>query len=100
MDTKNLLFLVSILLFVAIFPGLPYSYYQILRFVVSIAAFFVSYKYYQSKLTIWSVIFLFTGILFNPIMPIYLNRSSWIPLDFVSACLFVLAALSSSKRSK
>ena len=80
----------SSLLFGALAP-LPYGYYQMLRWLVFGISIYIAYKGYQwnRKWATW----LFAGcaVLFNPILPIYLTREIWRPIDIVFGILFVVS---------
>ena len=72
--------IVGILLFLAVLP-LPIEYYEILRFIVSIAALI---NIFQER-----YIFVPVLILFNTIMPVYLyDKAIWAIIDIVSGLLF------------
>jgi ABC-type Mn2+/Zn2+ transport system permease subunit len=58
----------------------------------------VAWGFYKSHLPAWAFIFGAVSFLFNPLIPVYLNKSSWIPIDFISAILFFLAAYSTRRR--
>jgi hypothetical protein len=77
--------------------GWPYSYYILLRWIISIVSIFIAYGFYKSKLTGWALVFGAVAILFNPIAPIYLAKSTWVIFDFVGACLFFVAGFSVRK---
>lgn len=76
------------LLLLAIAP-LPYVYYIFLRWVILISSLIHFYFAFNKKLKSTMVIFAVIGLLFNPIVPIYLNKGIWTILDFLSA-IFVL----------
>lgn len=97
---SSYLLLTASFLFIAIFPGIPYFYYELLRLWVFIAASIVSWKYYNSNLPQWAIIFLFIGLLFNPIIPIHLNKLAWVPLDFICSMLFIITSMSLKKKVK
>lgn len=82
----------SALLFGALAP-LPYGYYQMLRWVVCGISIYIAYKAYKwdRKWATW----LFAGcaVLFNPILPIYLTREIWQPIDIVCGLLFIVSAV-------
>jgi len=84
----------GILLLLAILSGWPYGYYIFLRWVVFITSIVVADGFYKARLTGWVFVFGALAFLFNPIMPIYLNKSSWVLIDFIVAILFFLAAYS------
>lgn len=69
--------LAIILIMLGAFGDLPYSYYQFLRWATAIASFYLAYFAYKNKKIEWTWIFAIIGILFNPIMPFYLNRETW-----------------------
>lgn len=78
----------SLLLFAAI-PGLPYGYYQLLRLLICgmscygiTLAHSHNYKYYK-------YIFIVIALVFNPLLPIHLNRAMWLPIDILSGLFFV-----------
>jgi len=77
----------------------PYSYYILLRWIIFITSGIVAWGFYQSKLMGWALAFGATAILFNPLVPIYLSKSSWVAIDFVTAIIFFLAAYSYKKSS-
>jgi hypothetical protein len=67
-----------------------YSYYELLRVVVCFSSLFIVYRY-RSALESKTAIFLYTGIavLFNPFIPIHLDRSAWAIIDFGTAFIFL-----------
>jgi hypothetical protein len=77
------------MLLVALAP-LPYGYYTLLRFVVCVAAAFLAWKHYASAHGIgaWTVGLGLMAILFNPLVPVYLSRGAWAPIDIGAAIVF------------
>ena len=69
----------------------PYGYYILLRWTIFLSAATVSYTFYKNKSTSWALIFGAVVFLFNPLAPIYLNKSIWVFLDFITAIIFFLA---------
>lgn len=78
---------------VAIFP-LPYGYYTLLRIVVTIGCIVYLVSNYEGELTRGVVTFGIILILFNPLIPIWLSKPIWIPIDIVVACVFCYAGYS------
>ena len=76
------------LLVIALFP-LPYGYYQILRIVVAIASGFIAFNAFKEGNRTWLIVFGSVCVLFNPLIPVYLSRELWMPIDVVTAVLFV-----------
>jgi len=66
----------------------PYGYYQLLRWVVAIVAAYSAYQAYEHKKNFWTWTFVAMAILFNPIMPFYLERETWQILDVAAAVVF------------
>jgi hypothetical protein len=77
--------LAAIMLLLAIPSIWPYSYYQILRWVVAIVACYNAYTAYESKQNNWLIIMIGIAILFNPIAPIYFEKSTWVVMDIIGA---------------
>lgn len=69
----------------------PYSYYQILRWVVCISAAYTAYLYIQSERTALFWLFVAMAVLFNPIAPIYLDKDTWQTLDLIAAAIFAVS---------
>jgi len=100
MNIKKTCILSGILLLLAIPPVWPYGYYQLLRLLIFATSALVAWGFYKSKLTPWAWIFGSVTFLFNPLIPIHFDKSSWVPIDFISAMLFFLAAYSVKKYGK
>ena len=69
----------------------PYGYYTILRWITCITSILVVLQAFEKNINWAKVIFIIIAILFNPLAPIYLSRNIWIPLDIVTAILFIFA---------
>jgi len=69
----------------------PYGYYTILRWITCIASILVIFQAFEKNIDWVKVVFIVIAILFNPLAPIYLSRSTWIPLDIITAILFIFA---------
>ena len=64
----------------------PYGYYTLLRFVVCGVSAYGAY--FSSEIIInkgWAWIFGIIAILFNPIIPIHLDRDTWAVIDVAVA---------------
>jgi len=88
---KNIIAGIStFMLFLAI-AKLPYGYYTLLRWIVTINALFSVWVAYNSEDTFW--VFLMGGIaiLFNPIIPVYLTKEIWVIIDVIVAILFLVS---------
>lgn len=78
------------MLFIALFDN-PYGYYQILRWIIFGITCYLAYKYYnENNKNVWIWIFVSIAILFNPILPIHLDREIWSFLNVLVAILLFL----------
>jgi hypothetical protein len=100
MKIKWLLVTAGILLFLGILNIWPYDYYVVLRWVVCAVAIISAVGFSHSKLTGWVLTFSALAILFNPLFPVYMNKSSWVGVDLISAIVFFLSAYATNKRNQ
>lgn len=73
----------SMLLFVSMFD-LPYGFYTFLRISVFILSLWFAFYCYARKDKFALILSLAIAILWNPIIPIYLNKEAWMSLDFIA----------------
>lgn len=79
----------------------PYSYFQILRWVVCAMASYNCYILYNGKgHKVWPWIFGIVAVLFNPIIPFYFSKSTWQLLDLIGGIIFVIWISLNSKKTK
>jgi hypothetical protein len=78
----------GILLLFAVIGDLPYGFFQLLRFVVCASAAFLAFQAFAIEKIPWAWIMGGVAVLFNPILPIHLNRDLWQPIDFIAAIVF------------
>lgn len=76
---------ITVLMLIALADN-PHGYYQFLRVATVVLAGFIAYAIYQhdeeSKL-IW--LFVAVAVLFNPFVPIYLDKGTWAVIDLAVA---------------
>jgi hypothetical protein len=99
MNIRWLCIISGVMAFIAIFSW-PYGYYQLLRVVLCITSVIVAYGFYKAQLGGWPMAFGAIAILFNPVFPIYLVRSSWTGIDLVVGLLFFIASGSINKSKR
>lgn len=90
--------IISLLMLLALFDN-PYGLYQFLRIIVPLLAGLAAYKIYQhdeGSKYIW--FFVGVAILFNPLTPVYLDRSVWAILNLTIAIAAPIVAIASVKR--
>lgn len=70
---------------------LPYGYYTFLRIVICGFSALVAFLGWTDNTTsrVWSVAFAGMAVLFNPLVPVYLNRATWLYLDIGAAIVIV-----------
>ena len=83
--------IVAIIVLIGALGHYPYAYYQMTRWVVSIAALYAAYHYHQGGRNFAALILACLGILFNPIAPFYLTRNTWQYFDALAAAIFAMA---------
>ncbi len=89
---KNIASVIAIVMLLLAIPDIwPYGYYVVLRWVVVASALFLIWVSYEFKKQLWLVLMAMTAILFNPIVPIHLNKETWVIIDFVVAVLFLIS---------
>src|SRR4051794_22522312 len=71
----------------------PYGYYQFLRLAVTALAIWLAVAASRQQSTAWTIFGVGLALLYNPIMPVYLKRATWLPIDLVAAVLCVAAAI-------
>ncbi|NLD50438.1 MAG: hypothetical protein GX660_25130 [Clostridiaceae bacterium] len=84
----------AIFLFVALL-NLPIGYYKFLRWIVCSTAIYSLYISYNIKEKINYGVWLFglVAILFNPIIPFYLGKTSWQVADIIVGVIFIFSTL-------
>ena len=84
---KNIAYaLAFIFCIIALFP-MPYGFYILLRLVITTVAIFSMIELKKEGSQFW-YFFIGVAILFNPIFPIYLSKSIWMPIDLIVAGSF------------
>jgi hypothetical protein len=87
----RVLWLVPPLVLVIATARLPYGYYTFTRIVTcGIAALIAAAGFFErAAVQVWSVLLILVAVLFNPVVPIHLNRSTWFYLDLLTAAIFM-----------
>lgn len=81
------------LLVLALFE-MPHGYYTLLRIVVFAAAAWIAFVDYQDGLQWRSSFFALIAVLFNPVIPIDLDRETWSFIDAGVAAAFLSTLIS------
>ena len=78
------------MLFLAIFK-LPYEYYTLLRYAIFFIAAISALAIFDEHTGI-ALGYVVIALLFNPISPIYLDKSTWIIIDILASITFICTA--------
>jgi hypothetical protein len=70
----------------------PYGYYQALRWIVGAASIVGVWAFAAKAKWVWVLFFCTAGLLFNPIVPITMERETWLPFDLVAGLALLAAA--------
>ncbi len=87
---KTLLKIATVALFLAVLPIWPYGFYTLLRLLVCcVCGYFVyKIKLFPSLYTHKAPLVVI-AILFNPLIPVYLIRTIWFPIDIGVGIYFI-----------
>jgi len=89
---KNIALLIATaFLFVALFDGLPYGFFTLLRFVVFASSAYIAWMAYETQKEKWVWIFGFIVVLFNPFIIIHLDREIWSIVDMVVGVFMIIS---------
>ena len=80
-----------VLIMLGAFGDNPYSYYQFLRWATVIVSFYLAYVAHENKRNGWTWTFAIIGILFNPIVPFYMERETWQFFNLVVAVIYLVS---------
>ena len=83
--------LASALLLLAATGHHPYGYFTFLRWVVFLSSCLVAWISWKSRVPPAAFLFVTAAVLFNPLAPVYMARSTWQPIDIACAGLFTLS---------
>ena len=80
----------ALMLFAAVLKS-PYTYYSVLRIVVFCTALWLVFVEPKDSIAsmVWSALFCFVAIMFNPVVPIHMKRGTWFYFDIGSGIAFV-----------
>jgi len=77
--------LVAVVLLLWALDRHPYGYYKLLRWVVCGASVYAGFIALEIEKKPWVWVFGIIAILFNPIIPVHLDRGTWAIIDSVVA---------------
>jgi hypothetical protein len=90
--SKNITTIISIaFLIIAMLEGLPYGFFQLLRLILFGSSAYLGWLSYVSKKFFWAWSFVIIGVVFNPIIPLYLGRDLWRIADLLVAVFLIIS---------
>jgi hypothetical protein len=95
-NSLTLFFLIPFLLLIlAPLISFPYGFYTLLRIIISTTSCIIIYQSYRgaSGINEISIIFFLIFILYNPIIPVYLSREIWMPINFITSGIYLIGYL-------
>jgi len=80
----------AVLLIIAPLISFPYGFYILLRLIISITAALIIYYSYKraERINEISIVFALILILYNPIVPVHLNREIWMTINFITSGIY------------
>ena len=78
---------------------LPYGYYTLLRLFVCGVSAYTAYAAHEWDLRVWVWVFGAVALVFNPLVPLRLDRSSWAVIDVMAAGLFLVSLANRALRT-
>ncbi len=81
------------MLLIAVFPIQTRSYFSFLKWEILIVALLLAASSYLKRELVWAFIFILIGIVFNPVIPFYWDRQTWIVLDLLAALFFLMVVI-------
>jgi hypothetical protein len=89
---KPFLIISSVMLLLAVLP-LPYGFHTLLRIVVTASASFAAYYFFKERDDSQSgIILALVALIFNPLIPIHLDKAIWMPIDIGTAIYMYLVS--------
>lgn len=92
-NTRKTTIIISLLTAILLVMGcfhLPIGYYTFLRIIVFVTSIVLIVLNWGKRLSVAIIITALLGILFNPIIPVYLhNKTAWIIIDALAAIWFI-----------
>jgi hypothetical protein len=74
----------------------PYGYYQFLRITIAITAIWLACQVHESSQG-YALVLTLVAILYNPILPIYLDKDVWLPINLGTGIFYILFAVRVSR---
>ncbi len=83
--------LVAAVMLIAALGRHPYGYYTLLRWVVCGVAAYSAARAHEAKRTGWTWTLATVALVFNPLLPVLLDRDSWAPVDVAVSTILIIS---------
>jgi hypothetical protein len=83
----------AVMLVLAVTGRHPYSFYTLLRWISCAVFAFSAFTASQENRVPWAWIFGVLAVLFNPIVPVHLQRDTWQMIDWAAIGVIVVAGI-------
>jgi|WetSurMetagenome_2_1015567.scaffolds.fasta_scaffold191473_1 hypothetical protein len=83
--------IIAVIFLLVAYTNQPISFYCLLRFIICVVGIYSAYFAFKTKKTTWVLLMSAIAILFNPLFPIYLERSQWELYDGISILILLLS---------
>lgn len=94
------IFISFVMLLLSVPPLFPYGYYILLRWVICGTASYFAYLSRRLNKKSWKRIMIVIALLFNPFLPVHLQRVNRVLVDTIVACLFIASLIKFKKDVK
>ena len=91
MSISTAIRIAAVLLSLLALADMPYAFYQFLRILVTAAAIreiYSAWSLSENWRTFWTVVFGCVAVIFNPFIPLEMERESWVWFNVLTGCLF------------
>ena len=93
LNLANAQIVTAILLYIAMLPIENMAYYTFIRILVTVLSLSIVYNLYYNKkgntIPLYSLVFIGFAILYNPIVPFYFDKETWIGINNVTSIAMV-----------
>lgn len=91
--SKNIATIISVvLLILSVIGRWPYGFYTLLRIIVFGTTVYLSWLAYRNEKQSWAWVFGFIALIFNPLIPLYLDRDLWKAIDLIVAVFLMVSS--------
>lgn len=78
----------------------PYTYYVLLRWVVCGTGAYSAFVASSSDKTAWTWVLGIIAVIFNPLIPVHLDRNTWAAIDVAAAGVFVVSTFFAREKGR